>query len=1221
MNVLLACPDVFDEIGGGQRFYQNLIRNNPTLDFYCFGRARPGAAVPSNVHFVSVTDIHRRQASDFRLDRIRKGDPAEPLKGHADELAWLLDLAASAPAVRFDIVDIADFLPLAVFFPEFLRYFGVQFDRVALSMHGTLSMGLRDNWDENSQNLASLIEHEELLYRYCDVRYGIGRQYLAGWEESCGLPAHLVDIAKVYPIEPLAARRGAARKPKGEGPPDLCFIGRQEKWKGPDLFIELCSQLPREEFGEVRIYGPPVKLHGHDSMTALNRLARHRSLEIVHEVVDAEKMAERLRHDRMVVVLPSRRDTFNLVAIEALLSGCPAVVSTACGACDFLDAAYPGFPYVKIDPDNLLAAHDEVLALLENYDSARATLAEYLASAAPRDYGMTLDQIYADEGQPDEAARAAVRTRFEALFERLAGGFLPCAERAAAAKSVERCSAVLSSYGCDTLDPAVAETEFSRAVDVIRIWQDSLAASGPAGWAAVDRTLERLSGYVFGGSRVNLYRLMAEWERARGNDLLYATYWLRVMRLSGAIPLPVFEGVQNILAANGFAEIATVAEMLYRDDEEQIYRYLDRRRHLFRSPPGEGISSAAEINRPAAPKISVIVSVYNGAGKIDTFVSGLERFTAEEKSITEFIFVDSASADDTASLLQKRLKAAEGRGIGALYMRTRERETIQRAWNRGIAAARGEYFAFLGVDEMDRPDSLAKMAAFLDRRRDIDWVQGSAVITEVSPSGSYVRDVMAYDRRFDSQHVHYFDCCYISYVGALYRKTIHDRIGFYDDGFRGAGDTEFKNRALPFIRVETLPETLGTFLNYPEARTTQSPTAELEDILAWHLHRSVGGIRYAFEERYAGDCAAQFRRALDYKKSYMDRACTDVEYAWNLAQYLRRHRPEAFGAIESFVPNLLGLRLAYERLDCPAIPESSTGAKGYEILGSTLEHVWFGIARAHAEHKLLGLPAQYAPLADNRWHQHHLVWPSTTRRKPSRDWTTAQADGKVLELAEPSLPAYAGSAPAPQAQPAVAFEIDLGRPMAGSGWHNPETDKEGNPFRWTGPKPEFVLRALLSPGAPYKCKMIMMPVRPFVADNLSVRVNDIETPYEQSRDGAAIHLSFVIPSSETEANPDFCEIVFRHEAVYSPAEHGSRDTRELGFQVRSIEFSPLPKETALDSAADQDGIAGLPEDRGRPNGPAPDAAPGFDERGGAAAAFGLTVAEAELAADSLANGC
>jgi glycosyltransferase involved in cell wall biosynthesis len=315
MNVLLACPGIFNQIGGGQRFYANLILNNPTIDFYCFGDAGASASLPQNAHFVQATDVHRRQSREFRLDEMLEGDPAEPLKRHPEELALLLDLA-------------------------------VAFDRVALSMHGALSMGIRDNWGEPG-DLSSLIEHEELLYRYCDIRYGIGRQYIADWEEACGPPAQLLDISKIYDVVP-AARQRAARAPMRDAAPDLCFIGRQEKWKGPDLFLELCSQLPRDAFAEVRLYGPTVQLHGADSMEELRRLARFRSLDITNEVVDTGRIIERMRDDRMVVVLPSRRDTFNLVAIEALLSGCPTVVSTRCGVCDFLDTVYPGIPYVKI---------------------------------------------------------------------------------------------------------------------------------------------------------------------------------------------------------------------------------------------------------------------------------------------------------------------------------------------------------------------------------------------------------------------------------------------------------------------------------------------------------------------------------------------------------------------------------------------------------------------------------------------------------------------------------------------------------------------------------------------------------------------------------------------------------------------------------------------------------------------------------------------------------
>ncbi len=1161
MNVLLACPGIFDEIGGGQRFYANLILNNPAIDFYCFGDAAPRAGFPQNAHFVQPTDVHRRQSGEFRLDGIRDGDPAEPLKRHPDELALLLDLAASVPAVVFDVVDIPDFLPLAVYLPECLKYFGITCDKVVLSMHGTLSMGIRDNWGEPG-DLSSLIEHEELLYRYCDIRYGIGRQYIGDWQRSCGLPAQLLDISKIYDAVP-AARRRTDRAPMRDTAPDLCFIGRQEKWKGPDLFLELCSRLPRDAFGEVRLYGPPVHLHGTDSMEELQRLARYRSLDIVNEVVDAGRIIERMRDDRMVVVLPSRRDTFNLVAIEALLSGCPTVVSTRCGVCDFLDTAYPGIPYVKIDPDDLLGSYDEILALLTNYDAARAALSEYLTTAKPRDYGETLSRIYASEKQSDPTARAAVAERFRGLSEWLRAGFLQRVERASAAGAVERCRAVMSTYGCDTVEPRVAGAEFSRAVDVIGIWQETVAGSGRDRWGAVDQALERLRGYVFGGGRANLYRLMAEWEWSRGNDLLYATYWLRVMRLAGAIPHDVLKGVQGILAANGFSEAANAAGMLDRNDDDEIYGYLSQRRRLFSAPPEGGLVSVVEINRPVQPKISVIVSVYNGAAKIDTFVAGLERFTKEEKSISEFIFVDSASADDTGRVLPERLELAATRGIGALYMRSHERETIQRAWNRGIAAARGEYLAFLGIDEANRPGSLAKMADFLDGRRDIDWVQGSALITEVNEAGSYLRDVMAYDRRFASQHDHYLECCYISYVGALYRKSIHARVGFYDDSFRAAGDTEFKNRALPFIRVETLPETLGTFLNYPEARTTQSPAAELEDLCAWHLHRTSAGVRYAFETRDPEDCIRQFRRALHYKKSYMERVCTDIDYAWSVAQYLKRYRPDAFTKIEHFVPNLLGLRLAYERLDNLANPEFCRAAKGLDIIGGTLEHVWFGIAQANAVHKLLGLPAQYEATNDNRWHQHHLLWPSTMRVTPAeRHATAARGEAPPAGFEIASQPR--GETPARVPLPAgdASFEIDLSRPLAGSGWYPPE-NLGGNWYRWTGPEPRFGLDVLLAPHRSYLCNMVLAPGQADVFDGFSVTINDVRVShYDEKRPDGTIHLRFPVPSAVSESRADFCQIVFRHTSVYRPAEIGAGDTRHLGFAVRSIVFSVLADEGA-----------------------------------------------------------
>ena len=77
------------------------------------------------------------------------------------------------------------------------------------------------------------------------------------------------------------------------------------------------------------------------------------------------------------------------------------------------------------------------------------------------------------------------------------------------------------------------------------------------------------------------------------------------------------------------------------------------------------------------------------------------------------------------------------------------------------------------------------------------------------------------------------------WVGGMYRKSIHEHFGYYDSTFKVAGDTEFKSRILKFINVAYINENLGIFLNYPDERKSETPLAEIEDLRAWYLYRTV----------------------------------------------------------------------------------------------------------------------------------------------------------------------------------------------------------------------------------------------------------------------------------------------------------------------------------------------------------------------------------------------
>ena len=180
------------------------------------------------------------------------------------------------------------------------------------------------------------------------------------------------------------------------------------------------------------------------------------------------------------------------------------------------------------------------------------------------------------------------------------------------------------------------------------------------------------------------------------------------------------------------------------------------------------------------------------------------------------------------------------------------------------------------------------MAAALDGDGAVDWVMASSLVTEVDERGVYKNDVMAYERKEAVQDLCYLESCYVSYVGGMYRKSVHDRYGYYDESFRGAGDTEFKNRILRHIKVKFLPETLGLFLNYPEERTARRLVRWLKlkicEPCIFTVRRAAS--HYAFDARPPEHVYSLLQMAVGYRKSFCRHISTDVEYAKNLTDYL-----------------------------------------------------------------------------------------------------------------------------------------------------------------------------------------------------------------------------------------------------------------------------------------------------------------------------------------------
>jgi glycosyltransferase involved in cell wall biosynthesis len=472
--------------------------------------------------------------------------------------------------------------------------------------------------------------------------------------------------------------------------------------------------------------------------------------------------------------------------------------------------------------------------------------------------------------------------------------------------------------------------------------------------------------------RCNFWMDIARLERALGNDLMAVTYELRILRLLGEDRLGLLPRVVDTLTNHGFHGEAKVAEAMFGDpalSEERVYSYLKQayqRNLILTHKPWETVE---DYRSDDVPKVAVIVSLYKAADKLNFFLTALCQQTLLKLSAVEIILVDSGSPTDEHGVFHAYISNAP---INAVFARSTSRETIQSAWNRGIRLARAPYLVFLGVDETLYPEALQTLAEELDTNSEVDWVMANSLVTEEEVNGLHKNDVMAYTRDGAGKDHTYLETCYLSWVGGMYRKSLHDRFGYYDETFGAAGDTEIKNRILPHIQVKFIPKMLGLFLNYPDGQTTASPKAEIEDSRAWYVHRTPGGIRYAFEQRPIEDAEKQLCLALGYRKSYCGHMSCDIEYATYLAQYILTRSANSRIA-SAVLPGLESMLAQLRRLE---FAESDLSVRGGR---QALFRTWRARSQQQAHHRValqsIAWPC-YNVLNDNRYEQHSWLWKS-----------------------------------------------------------------------------------------------------------------------------------------------------------------------------------------------------------------------------------------------------
>jgi glycosyltransferase involved in cell wall biosynthesis len=210
-----------------------------------------------------------------------------------------------------------------------------------------------------------------------------------------------------------------------------------------------------------------------------------------------------------------------------------------------------------------------------------------------------------------------------------------------------------------------------------------------------------------------------------------------------------------------------------------------------------------------APAVSVITPAFNRARYIEQTVSSVLEQRSED---LEYIVVDDGSQDGTFELLEKvidprfrllRHPGGANKGQAASI-------------NVGLREATGRYVVILDSDDYLAVDKLQWQAAFLDENPGFGMVYGQG--EAVDENGQFLFHTLPKDHTEPSDPNRLLLDCYLALPGgAMFRRSLLEEVGFFEEQFRAAQDHDMALRLMEKARVAYRPKVAFYYRKHGES--------------------------------------------------------------------------------------------------------------------------------------------------------------------------------------------------------------------------------------------------------------------------------------------------------------------------------------------------------------------------------------------------------------------
>jgi len=181
----------------------------------------------------------------------------------------------------------------------------------------------------------------------------------------------------------------------------------------------------------------------------------------------------------------------------------------------------------------------------------------------------------------------------------------------------------------------------------------------------------------------------------------------------------------------------------------------------------------------------------------------------------ELIIINANSPENEEEVISPYLEEYPN----IVYLKLDEDPGLYAVWNIAIKMSRGKYITNANVDDRLSPCCYEKYMDALEENPEIDLVYSDFLMTH-KPNETFEKNSAKYEvRRINFSRKHMKDC--LPGCNPMWRKTMHEKYGYFDEFFKCAGDWEMWCRAVSggaiFLRI---PEFYCLYYNSPRGLST-----------------------------------------------------------------------------------------------------------------------------------------------------------------------------------------------------------------------------------------------------------------------------------------------------------------------------------------------------------------------------------------------------------------